>query len=325
MKSARRAKEAPRPVASVIIPAWNASAFLQPCLRSAQQQSESGIEIIVADDGSVDDTAEIVLEAAMRDPRVRLLRSSHATGPSAARNRALAAARGEWIVLLDSDDCFEQSRIADLVAAAKARRLDMLADNLTLINQDTGEPLGVALDPRMMSSDALLSLRALLRSDWPGRNTRFRGFGFAKPIIRRAWLEQTGLRYCEEVKLGEDFLFYAQALSLGARYGLYDKPLYRYTVRKDSTSHRLRPTRELVDVNVRIAASCQEDGDADVVKLLRQRQAALEFQVFTWALKAADGACATESFRRLGPFALGKLGLGKLITLAARRIGQNGL
>jgi glycosyltransferase involved in cell wall biosynthesis len=88
---------------SVIIPAYNAAATLADTLASLERQAFTDWEAVVVDDGSTDVTAAVVERMAVADPRIRVIRQANA-GHSAARNAALAAARGTWIVCLDSDD-----------------------------------------------------------------------------------------------------------------------------------------------------------------------------------------------------------------------------
>jgi glycosyltransferase involved in cell wall biosynthesis len=88
---------------SVIIPAYNDSRWVGQTVRSALDQTHRELDVIVVDDGSTDGTAEVARQAARGDPRVNVISSLNA-GPSAARNRGLAAARGEYVAYLDADD-----------------------------------------------------------------------------------------------------------------------------------------------------------------------------------------------------------------------------
>lgn len=95
---------ADRVLVSVIVPAFNAGRSVEGALRSALANAGPDLECIVVDDGSTDDTASVVERLAAADPRIILLRAPTNEGVSSARNRALAASRGEWLVFLDSDD-----------------------------------------------------------------------------------------------------------------------------------------------------------------------------------------------------------------------------
>jgi glycosyltransferase involved in cell wall biosynthesis len=96
---------------SVLIPAYNAQATLLETLQSVERQSFRDLEAIVVDDGSRDETARIAADFAARDARFRLVRQANA-GAAAARNTALALARGEWIAPLDADDLWHPDKLA---------------------------------------------------------------------------------------------------------------------------------------------------------------------------------------------------------------------
>lgn len=88
---------------SVIIPVYNASLYLPECIRSLQAQTYHNFEAIFVDDGSTDNSASIIEHVSEHDSRFKLYRQSNA-GPSAARNKALKYAKGEFIMKLDADD-----------------------------------------------------------------------------------------------------------------------------------------------------------------------------------------------------------------------------
>ena len=88
------------PKVSIIMPAYNASRYVFEAVSSVLNQSYRNFEIIVVDDGSVDETPE-VLESF--GERIRVIRQ-HNQGPSAARNNGLQVADGSYVLFLDSDD-----------------------------------------------------------------------------------------------------------------------------------------------------------------------------------------------------------------------------
>ncbi len=88
------------PTISVVIPCFDAEAHLGAAIASVLAQTRPVLEVIVVDDGSTDDSARI---AESFGPPVRVIRQSNA-GESAARNRGIEAARGEWVAFLDADD-----------------------------------------------------------------------------------------------------------------------------------------------------------------------------------------------------------------------------
>jgi len=103
---------AAHPLVTVVIPCFNAQAFLPRTLESVLAQTHVNLEIIVVDDASSDRSVEIVRSYAARDSRVRLLvRSTNAGTPGAPRNDGVANARGEWIAFLDADDLWHPMKL----------------------------------------------------------------------------------------------------------------------------------------------------------------------------------------------------------------------
>jgi glycosyltransferase involved in cell wall biosynthesis len=96
------------PRVSVVITTFNQAAYIGDTIRSALQQSFTDLEIVVVDDGSVDDTPEVVAQFG-RD--VRYIRQEN-RGVAGARNRAVEATRGELVAFLDSDDLWEPGKLA---------------------------------------------------------------------------------------------------------------------------------------------------------------------------------------------------------------------
>lgn len=95
------------PKFSVVIPAYNASAYITDCLNSVLTQCETDFEVIVVNDGSTDNTSQVV--STFTDSRIHLLHRPNG-GLAAARNTGIRAAKGEFVAFLDADDrwCFEK-------------------------------------------------------------------------------------------------------------------------------------------------------------------------------------------------------------------------
>jgi glycosyltransferase involved in cell wall biosynthesis len=111
-----------RPDVSTVIPTRDRAGLLARTLRSALSQRGVDLEVIVVDDGSTDDTANVVRSA--DDPRVRLIDHDRAAGVSTARNSGIEAARGTWIAFLDDDDLWAPTKLArQLRSATDARAI----------------------------------------------------------------------------------------------------------------------------------------------------------------------------------------------------------
>lgn len=285
--------------ASIIIAAKDAADFIHTALASALGQTMADLEVIVIDDGSVDATGEVVRRFQARDPRVVLLENARATGVSAARNRGLAIARGDWIAVLDADDEYAPDRLARMVPLAEARGLDLLADNLVLRELGGSAPDETAYPAAWMADPRPLGLQDLLERDRP--DSPYAMFGLIKPILRRGFLSDTGLRYRADVWCAEDFLLYAEALLKGAAFGVTEEALYiRYWREGSLSADRPALHKEVSRVN-RIVTAIARDAAPELLPMLRSRQGALDYVATFRALRARDFALATTMALRVPP------------------------
>lgn len=110
----------PKARVSVIIPAWNAAAFIAETLAALQTQTLTDWEAVVVDDGSTDSTADVVAGFAAQDGRIRLLRQAN-SGPGAARNHGMSETTAPFLLFLDSDDLPLPHALASFVAVLEAR------------------------------------------------------------------------------------------------------------------------------------------------------------------------------------------------------------
>lgn len=102
------------PKVTILIPFYNRAAYLHAAIESVLCQTFTDFELLLIDDGSTDDSADVV--AGFHDPRIRLLRNETNLGIPATRNRGVAEARGEYLAFLDSDDIALPQRLARQVA-----------------------------------------------------------------------------------------------------------------------------------------------------------------------------------------------------------------
>ena len=147
----------------MVIPAHNAAAFLPETLASVSAQSFGDWEIVAVDDGSRDGTWAILDTAG---PRVRAVRNETARGPAAARNIALAQARGELVAFLDADDLLLPSYLERQIALldearAQGRRIGLVACDARLL--DDGRYADYTYKDMTPDSDLPITLERVLR------------------------------------------------------------------------------------------------------------------------------------------------------------------
>ncbi|MFO7957702.1 MAG: glycosyltransferase family A protein [Candidatus Brocadiia bacterium] len=145
-----------RPLVSVIMPAYNAEAFVGEAIESALAQGYRPLEVLVADDGSSDATARVV--KAFGGPVRYLWRRSG--GPAAARNTALRAARGDYIAFLDSDDLWHPRKLEVQLGLMEARPEVAICGTRMLKFRNRGgltwEPVPPEPEVRPICGDSLL-------------------------------------------------------------------------------------------------------------------------------------------------------------------------
>ncbi|QEC52111.1 glycosyltransferase involved in cell wall biosynthesis [Anseongella ginsenosidimutans] len=125
---------------SVVIPCYNASQFVQRAIDSSLSQTYQDIEIILVDNNSVDNTWEFLKKAAASHPeKIRIFRETKA-GASAARNRGLYEAKGEWIQFLDADDELLPDKLENQATIIRQYQPELIIEDFDLISKsETGE------------------------------------------------------------------------------------------------------------------------------------------------------------------------------------------
>jgi glycosyltransferase involved in cell wall biosynthesis len=217
------------PRVSVVVPVYNGAAYLQDALESARQQTFDSHELIVVDDGSTDGSGALADAFAARfPPGCRVIHQQNG-GICAARNAGMAAARGEFIALLDADDLWLPQHLALSVAALERHP----AAGLVHANIDWMDATG--------RSQRVLAGRWPRGSAnaWADLFLRRQHVACATAVFRRALLQQVGGFDLQFNRLGaEDRDLWLRMADVGELVYL-DEVHARYRVHGDSASHRL--------------------------------------------------------------------------------------
>jgi GT2 family glycosyltransferase len=204
------------------MPAFNAGRYISSAIDSALAQTFADLEVLVVDDGSTDDTADIVASAVARDSRVRLLRQRNG-GVSVARNAALRVARGRYIALLDSDDVWLPGFLEAQVALLESRPdiAVVTANAFFLGGPRDGQPARPFPDPRPhpTAAEMIADETAV----------------FIMSVFRREVCEAIG-GFDETKATNEDYDFWLRAAHAGFRFLRNDTPLGQYRSHSDSLS-----------------------------------------------------------------------------------------
>ncbi len=135
---------------SVITAAYNAAGVIERNIRSVAAQSLAPAEHIIVDDGSVDDTALVVERLGRRFPHVRLVRQPHA-GAAQARNAGIDAASGRYVAFLDSDDTWNESKLASQIPFMAAHQVAFSYGDYAVVNASTRRDAGILSAPERLT------------------------------------------------------------------------------------------------------------------------------------------------------------------------------
>lgn len=209
---------------SIIIPAYNAEAFLAETLESALKTAYAPLEVIVADDGSTDKTLDIARHYAARDERVRVIAQQN-MGVCHTRNNAIREARGTYILPLDADDLIEPSFVPAAVSILKERpEVKVVQPRADFFGTKSGEwhlPL-FSLDT--LAHRNIIAVTAVFRkADW----------------------ERTG-GYCAEIIAREDWEFFTHLLKDGGEVVRLPDIVLHYRVHSNSKRTRDRKLKKHV-------------------------------------------------------------------------------
>jgi len=180
------------PTITCIMPAYNAEKYIKEAIESILNQTYSDFEFIIIDDGSSDNTPNIIEEYANKDGRIVYLANEENKGISYTRNRGLAAAKGKYIAVMDADDIAEVERFEKQVEYMEENEdIGVLGSAHIIINENNENGQTVV----MPAEDREIRVYAL------------HGSPISNPtaMIRKSVIDENNLRYDEEYDGAEDY------------------------------------------------------------------------------------------------------------------------
>lgn len=208
---------------SIVIPVFNAAAYVEDCLKSVSNQSFADFECICVDDGSTDGSWDVLSAHACADSRFRPIRQANA-GRGGARNAGLAAAKGDWICFLDADDVLNR-RTLETYAEGIARNPNVDVVSLDALEfEDDAEPAwgsDAKSDWRIVDTASRVPVEACCRPLWACayRNALAKDVRFGR------------------LPFGEDRVYYIQVLDRVRCMALNDFRGYAYRQHAESAVH----------------------------------------------------------------------------------------
>lgn len=206
---------------SIILPVFNARKELARCLDSIISQDYENFEVLAVNDGSTDESLEVLERYSRYDPRLKVFTQEN-SGVSAARNLALEKAEGAYILFVDSDDALPDGAIRRLVEAMEAEKADLVIAPYT-------EVLAASFrkDHSQLKCRGKLQQRDFLDFYRQYPNSFYYSVLWNK-LYRRAIIKDKQLEFEYGMAWSEDFVFNTNYYRHMARVAVLDEPVYDY-------------------------------------------------------------------------------------------------
>lgn len=205
------------PVISIIVPVYNAEKYIRRCVNSILTQTFVDFEVLLIDDGSVDDSGRICDEYAIKDSRVRVFHQNN-QGVSTARNVGLENCTGNWVSFIDADDYISP----DFFDCDYSNAVDVIQKSYSIIYEEKN-----LIVQKPVRSNIIKSKKEFLFF-----YVRNRTNALWDKIIRRDLIGNR--RFDTTVKVGEDFLFFLSLIKDVTKYSFNDLGCYFYNIRSGS-------------------------------------------------------------------------------------------
>ena len=237
---------------TIIVPVYNAEAYLEKCIHSLLSQSYHKVEIVLVDDGSTDISGKIADEFAAQDSRIRLLHQSN-SGVSIARNNGIGLAQGEWIIFVDADDTIDPDYIEKLISVSQD--VDMVICGMKLLKNDKVTLSKLFVDDNLKrnkwtTTELLQYIRLYVLS------------GPVCKLFKRNIINDNHIFFPEGMNLGEDTVFVYKYLQHA--HHIYVLESYGYNVllssnnsltKKASSQETIKAYRKIYEIGTQVFKS----------------------------------------------------------------------
>ena len=229
------------PFFTVLVPLYNGSNFLEACLESILNQKNVNFECLICDDGSEDDSYEIVKKKIDGDSRFKLFKIKH-SGIAVVRNVLLERARGKYIVWIDPDDEVEGGYFQELYDELTKKSWDVVTFNFASVDNAMNEENSFRL-PFSNGKVEKLDIFKYLAKDWPFPSQLW------NKVIKRSLYH--GISFSPNSVILEDFSVLPQILLKADTFLHIDKSYYRYKRNPASLLNSKTVDKEICQLRIR--------------------------------------------------------------------------
>lgn len=229
---------------SIIVPVYNTGKYLSECLDSIINQSLKDIEIICVNDGSTDNSLEILEEYSEKDSRIKVFTIEH-EGLSNARNFGLKQANGEYIGFVDSDDFINEHMFEKLYISCHHNNLDLAICKISLVDDKT-KIINNTLD--YYNLDVFEGFeKKIFNSDDTKSFTCDIVVNAYNKLYKKSLLEDNSISFPGRL-IFEDELFFIKTYLTAQRISVVNEFLYYYRINKESSTTYLNKDNNYIDI-----------------------------------------------------------------------------
>lgn len=292
------------PTVSILIPAYNASPYLERCLNSVASQTHTPIETIILDDGSSDDTLDISNSYASKISGLKIESSPH-QGVACARRKLIEMARGDYLLFIDADDWIEPNMVEILVKLVQDSQADI--SMCGMIHRDKPYyPLDLKHDSPDKEYDTAKVLHQLLNRGGLMAN-------LWNKLIRRSLCKD--IHHNTTIRAGEDLWILSQLLPRARKVVCTSKLLYHYEITPGSIT-QISAIRN-AEVSYRVWSLIEQEGPQAIIAKKKDVSAVIfhEAVSYAYALLKHNSANSRTIIRDLIPDIRKRLPASKCFTL----------
>ncbi|GAA0746447.1 glycosyltransferase family 2 protein [Clostridium oceanicum] len=203
---------------SIIMPAYNCEKYIEDAINSVILQTYNSWELIVIDDGSKDNTVNIIKELCNKDYRIRFYKNEKNLGVSETRNKGISLANGQWIAFLDSDDMWEVSKLEKQMIILNKMGAEFVFTGSSFINESGNYYNGIFEVPKKVNYKKLRIHNVISCSS---------------VLLKKRFFKNIKM---EKDDMHEDYAVWLRILRTGVEaYGI-NEPLLIYRISRNSKS-----------------------------------------------------------------------------------------
>lgn len=282
------------PYISIIVPVYQAKTTLDRCIRSVLEQAYADYEIILVDDGSTDGSAVVCDGYVAEDSRIRVIHQVN-TGVSAARNAGIAAAQGEYLLFLDSDDALMADALAVYAETSENGRYDVVIGMLS-VTENGNQIRRIGFDRELRTG----------REIWEQICCDSEPFGYAGgKLLRREAVCKNRLAFNTAMQSQEDLDFFLSAYGVCETFCVIPECLYCYYY---APAKRIPPVWDFIANQLKLLHLAQEN-----CRLSEHAKACVQNRILSLLYTSLYASAEQGSFDSMVKKLCGVLGLDEFL------------